>query len=163
MPSDAASNSTMRSIEGSNLSHGDEKEKLDVQNLQAFPKPRYPASIGQNQPLGVATFRPVGRGRSTKPKEKLDARKLQFLLKQREKGKSFHDRATFTFSGTEKQPAIAIQAGLSSVNSQWQQHQPASGRAAGKQEIDELAASRLKILAIIDELLKDEDIEVNLA
>ena len=163
MPSDAASNSTMRSTEGSNLSHGDEKEKLDVQNLQAFPKPRYPASIGQNQPLGVATFRPVGRGRSTKPKEKLDARKLQFLLKQREKGKSFHDRATFTFSGTEKQPAIAIQAGLSSVNSQRQQHQPASGRAAGKQEIDELAASRLKILAIIDELLKDEDIEVNLA
>ena len=165
--SDAKSNGAMRPIEGTNLSDGDKKEKLDAQKLQLILKQRHSANLKQRQPLGpsVSTFRPLGWRGGTKPMdgdktEILDARKLQVLLKQKECGISFKDHAPFTFGSVKKQPARVTQAGLSAVQ---QQHQSASDRGKyrqDQQEMDELAAFRLKSMTVADELIEDGDMEV---
>ena len=165
--SDAKSNGAMRPIEGTNLSDGDKKEKLDARKLQVLLKQRCSANLKQRQPLGpsISTFRPVGWRGGTKPMdgdkmEILGARKLQVLLKQRECGISFQDHAPFTFGSVEKQPARFTQAGLFAVQQQYQSASDRGKYRQDQQEMDELAAVRLKTMVVTDELIEDGDMEV---
>ena len=110
------------------------------------------------QPPGV-NFRPLGWQGRTKHKDrdnkkKLDARRLQILLKQREQGVSFKHCTAFTLGNTEKQPAIpAGQCAHQRTGSRGEQRR-------GQDVMDQLAADRQKTMAIIDELIEDKDLEV---
>jgi hypothetical protein len=145
--SDTAGNSALRP-----------KEKLDARKLQVLLKQRHSTNIGQTRPVGwEGGIKPTESDEGKT--EKLDARKLQILLKLREHRESFKDRNTFIFGREEKQPARITQAGPSITK---QQHQFA-GRGKytqEQQEMDELAAVRLRTMLIADGLIEDGDLEV---